>query len=68
MKLLFLDFVGMNNENKKVILKPDIMARHNVIYIMAWCARDNPLGYVVPGTPNRANGIWGRCFLTKGQL
>ena len=48
--------------------EPDIMARHNVIYIMAWCARDNPLGYVVPGTPNRANGIWGRCFLTKGQL
>ena len=47
-------------------LKPDIMARHNVIYIMAWCARDNPLGKVVPGSPDRANRIWGRCFLTKG--
>ena len=24
--------------------KPNIMARHNVIYIEAWCARDIPLG------------------------
>ena len=23
--------------------KPNIMARHNVIYIKAWCARDDPL-------------------------
>ena len=37
------------------------MAGHNV---KVWCARarDNPLGKVVPGTPNRANEIWGRCF------
>ena len=28
------------------------MARHNVIYVKAWCARDNPLGrlYQVPQT------------------
>ena len=25
-------------------IKPNIMARHNVIYIEAWCARDIPLG------------------------
>ena len=30
--------------------------------------RDNPLSKVVPVTRNRTNGIWGRCFLTKGQL
>ena len=44
------------------------MARQNVIYVNASCALDNPLGIVVPGTPNRANGIWGSCFLTKSQL
>ena len=33
------------------------MARHNVIYVKTWCTRDNPLGKVAPGTPNRANGI-----------
>ena len=49
-------------------LIPDIMAGRNVICVKAWCARDNPLVKVVPGTPNRVNGIWGRCFLTKGQL
>ena len=38
------------------------MARHNVIYVKAWCSHDNPLGKVVPGTPNLSNEIWGRCF------
>ena len=38
------------------------MARHNVIYVKAWCSRDNPLGKVVTGTPSLANGIRGRCF------
>ena len=38
------------------------MARHNVIYIEAWCSHDNPLGKAVAGTPNLANGIWGRCL------
>ena len=38
------------------------MARHDVIYIKAWCSHDNPLGKAVPGTPNLANGIWGRCL------
>ena len=41
------------------------MARHNVVYVKAWCARDNPLGKVVPGTPNRANGIGGVVSLPK---
>ena len=49
---------------KNQTLWPDI----NVICVKAWCAHDNPFGKVVPGTPNRANGIWGRCFLIKGQL
>ena len=41
------------------IKKQDIMARHNVIYVKAWCSHDNPLGKVVPGTPNLTNEIWG---------
>ena len=36
------------------------MARHNVIYIKAWCSHDNLLGKAVPGTPNLDNEIWGR--------
>ena len=38
------------------------MTRYNVIYIKAWCSHDTPLGKAVPGTPNLANGIWGRCL------
>ena len=44
------------------------MARHNVIYVKAWCTRNDLLAKVVPGTKNRGNGIWGRCLLIKGQL
>ena len=35
------------------------MARHNVIYVKAWCSHDNPLGKVVPSTPNLTNGGFG---------
>ena len=31
-------------KNHEYRIKPNIMARHNVIYIGAWCARDIPLG------------------------
>ena len=33
------------------------MARHNVIYVQACCARDNPLGKLYKAR-QRANGIW----------
>ena len=51
----------LNTIKRKILnRKPDIAARHNIIYIKAWCSHDNPLGKAVPGTPNLLpNGIRG---------
>ena len=32
-----------------IVIKPNIMSRHNVVYVEA-CSFDNPLGGFVPGT------------------
>ena len=38
-------FLGCKNKKFKKSKKPHIMARHDVIYIEAWCARGIPLGF-----------------------
>lgn len=42
---------GQQNNLATFNVKPDIMARHNVIYVKEWCSHDNPLDKVVPGKP-----------------
>ena len=44
------------------------MARHNEIYVKAWCASDNLLGWLYQVRKTELSGICGRCFLTKSQL
>ena len=45
--------------------KPNIMSRHNVVYVEV-CSFDNPLGGFVPGTKS-TNKILGRILLCKSR-
>ena len=47
------------------LIKPNIVSRHNVVYVEA-CSFDNPLGGFVPGTKS-TNKILRRSLLCKSR-